>query len=71
MHGLYTYLYSHDVCIIIIRIAVRSYYYYVMVDSAKCTKIYSGRRNVNYFILQPIVQQILVCYNTHAYSPYR
>jgi len=53
IHGL-----CHDVRIII-RITVRSYYYDVMVNSAKCTKIYSGRRNVNYFILQPIIQRIL------------
>jgi len=52
---------------IIIRIAVRSYYD-VMADSAKCTKIYTSRRNVNYFILQPIVQQILLRYNIHVYG---
>jgi len=57
--------YSHDVRIII-RIAVRSYYD-VMVDSANCTKIYSSCRNVNYFILQPIVQQILLRYNTRVW----
>jgi hypothetical protein len=43
---------------IIVLTSVRSYYYDVMVDSVKCTKIYTDRRNVNYFILQPIVQQI-------------
>lgn len=55
---------------IIICTLVRSYYD-VMVDSVKCTKIYTGRRNVNYFILQPIVQQIgiaaLVRYNTRVW----